>query len=399
MSALSLVGFAEAEQTNANESRKPLPDWEEGLLDIHHISTGRGDAAFIICPDGTTMMIDVGDLGKRSPEVTMPALPDDSQCPGKWVADYVRRFSRPLGEGTTTVDYVFLTHFHGDHIGTRHPGTPTANGYALSGITMFAEHVAIGKLVDRGFPNYDFPSREAVKANCAAFFDDYLKFVEHQHKVRKTVFEIFDVGSHSQFALKRNPEKYDNFRIQNLYINGEIWTGKGTEKATLIPRAAHPGENPCSGAVEISYGNFRYFSGGDITGLIVRDVETALSKLLGKTSVLNLNHHGYRDAINETFLAKLRPQVMVVPAWDAFHPHVETLARMTDTSIYPDQRSIYTTGMFPGLQSRLGDGVQAFKPFGHIVVRVGKGGKDYTVFVLDATSKSGGIICSEEFIA
>jgi len=398
--ALSILGGTVWGQT---KDRKQLSDWEEGLLDIHHISTGQGDAAYIICPDGTTMLIDVGDLGgpseKRPPETMMSPVPDGSKSPGEWVAEYVRRFSKPLKQETPTVDYVFLTHFHSDHIGNKRPETPTANGYALSGITVLAEHIGLGKIVDRGFPDYAFPSREAVRKGNSSFFDDYLQFVDYQQKFRKTVFEGFEVGSRSQFALKRSPEKYGNFRIQNLYVNGEIWTGHGTEKETLIPASANPDENVCSGAIELSYGNFRYFSGGDIPGFGKRDVETALSKLLGKTNVLNLNHHGYRDAINATFLAKLQPQVMVVPVWDDNHPHVETLARLVDTTIYPDKRSLYPTAMFPRLRSNLGDGSGVFKPDGHVVIRVGKGGKDYAVFVLDAKSKNYDIICSEAFTA
>ena len=33
-----------------------LTPWREGYLDIHQISTGRGNATFMILPDGTTMM-------------------------------------------------------------------------------------------------------------------------------------------------------------------------------------------------------------------------------------------------------------------------------------------------------------------------------------------------------
>ena len=397
--ALSILGGTVLGQA---KDRKQLPDWEEGFLDIHHISTGRGDAAYIICPDGTTMVIDVGDnsvtvqpFGARPPEIMMPLVPDSSKSPGEWIAEYIRRFSKPLGQTPPMVDYVFLTHFHPDHIGSKRPDTPTANGYALSGITMLAEHIGIGKIVDRGFPNYDFPSRKSR----SGFFGDYLKFGDYQRKNRGTVFEGFEVGSNSQFALKRSPEKFGNFRIQNLYVNGEIWTGRGTEKETLIPASPDPGENVCSGAIELSYGNFRYFSGGDIPGFGKGDVETALSQRLGKTSVLNLNHHGFRDAINATFLAKLQPQVMVIPVWIENHPHTETLPRLVDTTIYPGKRSIYPTGMFPGLRNKLGDGVNAFKPDGHVVIRVGKGGRDYTVFVLDATSKSYDVIYSEAWTA
>jgi len=35
-----------------------FPLWTEGYLDIHHINTGKGDAAFFILPDGTTLLVD-----------------------------------------------------------------------------------------------------------------------------------------------------------------------------------------------------------------------------------------------------------------------------------------------------------------------------------------------------
>ena len=38
-----------------------LPPWQTGYLDIHHINTGHGDAAFYIFPDGTTMLLDAGE--------------------------------------------------------------------------------------------------------------------------------------------------------------------------------------------------------------------------------------------------------------------------------------------------------------------------------------------------
>ena len=42
-----------------------LPEWKEGYMDIHTIATGRGDATFIVMPDGTTLLIDAGDDFKR----------------------------------------------------------------------------------------------------------------------------------------------------------------------------------------------------------------------------------------------------------------------------------------------------------------------------------------------
>ena len=37
-----------------------LPPWTPGCLDIHHIATGRGNATFILMPDGTSLLIDAG---------------------------------------------------------------------------------------------------------------------------------------------------------------------------------------------------------------------------------------------------------------------------------------------------------------------------------------------------
>ena len=39
-----------------------LPNWSEGYLDIHFINTGRGECCFYILPDGTTLLVDAGEI-------------------------------------------------------------------------------------------------------------------------------------------------------------------------------------------------------------------------------------------------------------------------------------------------------------------------------------------------
>ncbi|MCC6165274.1 MAG: hypothetical protein IT182_18160 [Acidobacteria bacterium] len=51
--------MAEAQTVGA-----PLPAWQPGTLDIHIINTGRGDAALLVLPDGTTLQFDAGDGGR-----------------------------------------------------------------------------------------------------------------------------------------------------------------------------------------------------------------------------------------------------------------------------------------------------------------------------------------------
>ena len=67
--------------------------WREGEMDIHHIYTGRGESSFIIMPDATTMLIDVGDHDptyEQYPLMTEP-MPDRERRAGEYVARYASK--------------------------------------------------------------------------------------------------------------------------------------------------------------------------------------------------------------------------------------------------------------------------------------------------------------------
>src|SRR5579864_8215302 len=102
-----------------------MEPWQRGLLDIHHISTGRGNSVLIICPDGTSILIDAGAV-KGPAEALAAAEPNSSRRPGEWIAQYALRHlsTAPRRE----LDYVVLTHFHGDHIGEVAQDCPVAPG-------------------------------------------------------------------------------------------------------------------------------------------------------------------------------------------------------------------------------------------------------------------------------
>ena len=78
-------------------------------MDIHTIATGRGDATFIIMPDGTTLMIDAGDNGKTKDK----QHPDTTKRAGEWQAIYMKHFMAGL-PGNGKVDHAMITHFHDD---------------------------------------------------------------------------------------------------------------------------------------------------------------------------------------------------------------------------------------------------------------------------------------------
>jgi len=60
----------------------PLSPWSPGTLDIHHIDTGRGNSAFIVAPDGITILIDCGATNDSLDE-SAPCRPNDSKRSGE----------------------------------------------------------------------------------------------------------------------------------------------------------------------------------------------------------------------------------------------------------------------------------------------------------------------------
>ena len=362
-----------------------LPKWQEGYMDIHTIATGRGDATLVVMPDGTTLMIDAGDNGKTKDK----QHPDTTKRAGEWQAIYMKHFMKDLPN--TKVDYAMITHFHDDHMGAIREMLPGKNGYGLSGITLVGEMVGYDNLIDRNYPDYDFPSKKNVANANKKFMDEYHKFVKYQMS-QGMEMERFDVGALNQIKMLYNPKKYKkNFEIRNLAGNGETWTGKGTESEKQYkgdPKLFD--ENVNSLAIRITYGNFKYFNGGDLSGgnwpsykSSERDMETPVAKVCGKVDVIKANHHGYYETCNGFFMNTLSPDVVIVDARSDNHPVPSTMTRMTDPLVWTEQGEYYIT--VDQARKKLGEELWShFKPWGHIVVRVYEGGEKYQVFVLDA---------------
>ena len=362
-----------------------LPKWQEGYMDIHTIATGRGDATLVIMPDGTTLMIDAGDNGKKKDK----QHPDTTKRAGEWQAIYMKKVMEGL-PGNGKVDYAMITHFHDDHMGAVSEMLPGKNGYGLSGITLVGELVGYNKLLDRGYPDYDFPNKKLNNTN-KKFMPEYFKFVEYQ-VANGMVMEQFKPGKLNQITLLNNPKKYKkNFEIRNLAANGQVWTGKGENAEKQYkddPNLFDENVNSC--ALRITYGDFRYYNGGDLSGgnykaykSDERDMETQMSKVCGKVNVAKANHHGYYETCNGAFLNNLSPDVLIIDARSNNHPVPSTMARMTDPMVWTTPGEFYIT--VDQARGKLGEELWShFKPWGHIVVRVYEGGKEYQVFVLDA---------------
>ncbi len=137
-----------------NGQKQQLPAWEPGFLDIHHINTGRGDAAFMVFPDGTTMLVDAGDMSETHPRTTSSRnaklVPNRSKTAPQWIVDYIDQFLPKRQE--RKLDYALITHYHDDHFGEIDSLRKIApGGYQSTGIMEVGTIIPIKKLIDRGF--------------------------------------------------------------------------------------------------------------------------------------------------------------------------------------------------------------------------------------------------------
>ena len=351
-----------------------FPKWTPGTLDIHQINTGRGNAAFLMLPDGTTMMIDAGNGGNLPPRGT-PPKPDASRTPGEWIARYMRAM------GASSIDYGYLTHFHDDH---------------MNAIVDVAGRIPVARMLDRAWPDYNYPSVDHREFQSAAF-------LQYREWLRKgtTKGERLIPGRGDQIVLTREPSKYPGCHVRNVAANGEVWTGVATETRRHFPpldglaATEWPTENMCSQAIRVSYGRFDYYTGGDMPGTprpgypAWQNVETPVAMAVGPVDAAVVNHHGNRDSTNAFFAAALRPRVWVIPVWSSDHPGHDVLDRMYATRLYPGPRDVFATNMIEANKIVIGPLLDRLASSqGHIVIRVAPGGATYQVIILDDSAET-----------
>lgn len=407
----SLVLHAQPALTQA-EPGKQLPAWQKGFLDIHHINTGRGSAAYCIFPDGTSLLIDAGELSPLDERTftlrNAPIAPDSSRKPYEWIVEYIKKVN-PLGY--STIDYSLITHFHDDHFGAWYPSAPRAGSgnFLLTGITGVGELLSIKNLIDRGFPNYNYPydiKRLAEKFGGGEIrfektMQNYFAFITEKQKRGMKVMQL-KAGSKDQLTLLHDASAYPGFYVRNVKSNQWLWKGDGETSYELFPpldsndRKTWPDENILSLALTINYGPFVYYTGGDNRGNVSwgdqpwRDTETPISKAIGEVDIATTDHHGNRDAVNEFMVKTLRPRIWIGQTWSSDHPGHEVLLRMTTPYLYDQPRDLFSTNMLEANRLVIGSLIdRSYKSQqGHIVVRVLPGGETYYVIVLDDSKPS-----------
>jgi len=370
---------------------KVLPDWEEGYLDIHAINTGRGESTLLIFPDGTTMLNDAAGstISPTDAIPPPPQKPNSTVSPGLAITNYAKHFIKPA---SNKINYLLLSHFDPDHMGSYSSSLPLdpTGKFRMGGITEVGTKIPFDKIIDRGYPDYNFPTDMKSNSRIA----NYIKFINWAKTTGSTT-EQFDVGKNDQIVLKENPSKYSNFEIRNICSNGVVWTGTGSGSVNTLPpgdevATASAAENIFSIGFVLSYGKFNYFAAGDLqyNGRSThpwKDIEAPVAIVVPEVDVMKANHHATSNCNGTTLLNRLKPQTVIIHPWRDVHPNTETLSRMFAAN---SKVQIFSTNMTEDNKPRLGANLGKMKATqGHIVVRVSPGGDEYYVYVLDDTNQ------------
>jgi beta-lactamase superfamily II metal-dependent hydrolase len=343
-----------------------LSPWRPGELDIHVISSGRGDATLIVAPDGSLILIDAGCAAKGDTSRMLPPRPNASRTAGQWIASYVKR--RLSETGASGLDALLVTHLHDDHI---------------SGISDVADEVSIGTLIDPDYPDYGYPPFEGRVA-----VETYIRYVRQRAASGGRV-ERLRVGSTGQIG--RSP-----IEIRAVAGRGIVWTGRENQVRAVFPPqtelapADYPNENAACSAVRLRYGRFSAFFAGDLTDWADAgarpwmDALTPAARAAGPVDLALAPHHGLFDASGVEMARALAPAVWIISAWHVSHPSASTLDRLLNKRLNPHLCGVYATGISDAAASVASNLVPRLTSrSGHVVTRVAPGGESFRVVVTD----------------
>ena len=235
------------------------------LLQIYFIDVIGGAATLIITPQGETILVDSG-----------------------WYTEDARDAKRifEAHPGLKQIDYYITTHWHRDHFGA---------------IGHLSEMIPIRQSYDRGIPE-SFPEDE----------EHFQFLIERYKKATRGESKILSPGN--LVHLKQSPGK-PKIEIQCVAANRKVIPSMAYSCTNDFcnantPRPKDTSDNSNSIALKLSYGDFEFFLGGDITWNIEYDLVCPDNRV-GQIDLYMVNHHGFDISNNPVFLKSIDPTAAV----------------------------------------------------------------------------------------
>ncbi|MGC1468161.1 MAG: hypothetical protein WA793_02165 [Sphingorhabdus sp.] len=312
----------EIERTNlrtmSREKIKVEPfDFQKKLgLEIYMFRIGQADSMLVVgpAPERRTLLIDLG-VSKDG----RFAAKDSAEHVGQRIVDIT---------GKTHIDYFLLSHFHQDHFGT-----------GRRGVTKLMAHsdFTFGTVIDTG----DLGSNWVKRSQGATEYLERVRGWSGSAKIAKhSVAEFGD----QQIDLG------GEVKVDIVTLAGKIGPDdEGVHARYDRRRPGHYRRNPASEndlsiGVEISLGDFEFWTGGDLSGADGQgtdptsgsgytNVEYPLMQAWRQkrresdVEIYRANHHGSRYSSSRDFLNMLDPEFILASAEVGHHHPSKSMVR------------------------------------------------------------------------
>ena len=234
-------------------------------LDIYWIDVEGGAATLIVAPSGQSLLIDTGNPGSEDRD-----------------ARRIHEVATKLA-GLTSIDYLLITHFHGDHVG---------------GAPVLSKLMPINKFLDHG---------DSIQLQNARAIQQW---------------ELYKLISAGKRTIVKPGDKIPlrGVDIQVVASNGDVIAKPvkgGGPNDSLCKDTPHKevdnSEDARSAGILLGYGKFRFLDLGDLTWEKELELACPVNKL-GAVSIFQATMHGfYADRSGApAHLYAVKPQVVVV---------------------------------------------------------------------------------------